>query len=122
MRNASPGWGQALGGRPNPAMDGILDRMARRHMLWPMSKVDEVPQETRRASLFRNGRNQALRIPKAFELPGSEVLVHREGGRLIIEPVEEKKGLLMVLAGFDPLDEEFPDIDGDTLPLDDIRL
>ena len=91
-------------------------------MLQPMPKVGEASQETRRASLFRNGRNQALRIPKAFELPGSEVLVHREGGRLIIEPVEEKKGLLAVLSGFDPLDEEFPDIDRDTLPLDDIRL
>jgi virulence-associated protein VagC len=34
-----------------------------------MPKVGEVSQETRRASLFRNGRNQALRIPKAFELP-----------------------------------------------------
>jgi antitoxin VapB len=86
-----------------------------------MPKADEVSHETRRASLFRNGRNQALRIPKAFELPGTEVLVHREGDRLIIEPVE-KKGLLAVLAGFEPLDEKFPDIDGDTLPLDDIRL
>jgi antitoxin VapB len=87
-----------------------------------MPQVDDVLPETRRAALFRNGRNQALRIPKAFELPGNEVLVHRDGDRLIIEPVEEKKGLLAVLAGFEPLDEEFPDIDGDTLPLDDIRL
>lgn len=87
-----------------------------------MRKVDEVSQGTRCASLIGNGRNQALRIPKAFELPGSEVLVHRGGDRLIVEPVEKKKGLLAVLAGFDPLDEEFPDIDGDTLPLDDIRL
>ena len=87
-----------------------------------MPKLDRLSQETRRASLFRNGRNQALRIPKAFELPGTEVLVHREGDRLIVEPVEMKKGLLAVLAGLDPLDEEFPDIDGDALPLDDIRL
>jgi antitoxin VapB len=87
-----------------------------------MQKVDDPSLEIRRASLFRNGRNQALRIPKAFELPGTEVLVHREGDRLIVEPVVKKKGLLAVLSGLDPLDEEFPDIDGDTLPLDDIRL
>ena len=102
--------------------DCLLDSVTSWPMLRPMPKVDDVSPGTRRASLFRNGRNQALRIPKAFELPGTEVLVHREGDRLIIEPVEEKKGLLAVLAGFDPLDEEFPDIDGDTLPLDDIRL
>lgn len=84
--------------------------------------ADEPFHDTRRASLFRNGRNQALRIPKAFELPGNEVLVHREGDRLIVEPVVKKKGLLAVLAGLGPLDEEFPDIDENTLPLDDVRL
>jgi len=78
-----------------------------------MPKAGDPSQEPRRASLFRNGCNQVLRIPKAFELPGTEVLVHREGDRLIVEPVAKTKGLLEVLAGFDPLDEEFPDIDGD---------
>ncbi|MFN3673847.1 MAG: antitoxin, partial [Bosea sp. (in: a-proteobacteria)] len=42
---------------------------------------------TRHARLFRNGRNQAIRIPVEFELPGEEALIHREGHRLIIEPV-----------------------------------
>ena len=63
-----------------------------------------------------------MRIPKAFELPGDEVMVHREGNRLIIEPISKKLGLLAVLAELEPLDEDFPDIDEGLLPLDDIDL
>ena len=69
--------------------------------------------------LFRNGRNQALRIPREFELPGDAAIVHKEGNRLIVEPVM-KRGLLARLANWQPLDEEFPEI-GD-LPLDDVNL
>lgn len=82
----------------------------------------EPSKETRRAALFRNGRNQALRIPKAFELPGEEVLIHREGDRLVIEPVKERKGLLATLDELGPLDEEFPDTDEGLLPLKDVDL
>ena len=32
-------------------------------------------QTGRRARLFRNGRNQALRIPLRFELPGKEAII-----------------------------------------------
>jgi antitoxin VapB len=83
---------------------------------------DDHPTEARRASLFRNGRNQALRIPKVFELPGDEVMVYREGNRLIIEPITKKRGLLETLAELQPLDDELPDVDGALLPLDDIDL
>jgi antitoxin VapB len=34
--------------------------------------------EHRHVRLFRNGRNQALRIPVEFELPGDEAIIHRE--------------------------------------------
>lgn len=43
-----------------------------------------------RAKLFANGRSQAVRLPKAFRLEGTEVLIHREGSRLILEPVDAK--------------------------------
>ena len=43
---------------------------------------------TRRVRFFRNGANQAVRIPREFELPGEEAIVRREGDTLIIEPVE----------------------------------
>ena len=78
--------------------------------------------------LFRNGANQAVRIPKEFELPGKDALIHREGNKLIIEPVTPKlvKGsvaaLLAVLATMQPIDEDFPEVDEGLLPLDDIDL
>jgi DNA transformation protein and related proteins len=38
----------------------------------------------RHLGLFRNGRNQAVRIPVEFELPGDEAIMHRDGDRLVI--------------------------------------
>jgi antitoxin VapB len=67
----------------------------------------------RHVRLFRNGRNQAVRIPVEFELPGDEAIIHRDGDRLVIEPVR-KRGLLALLATMKPLDEDFPDIEDPT--------
>ena len=67
-------------------------------------------QIERRVRLFTNGRNQALRIPRDFELPGQEAIIRKEGNRLIVEPVA-KPSLLAVLATLDPLDEALPDIE-----------
>jgi antitoxin VapB len=64
----------------------------------------------RHVRLFRNGRNQAVRIPVEFELPGDEAIMHRDGDRLIIEPVR-KRGLLALLDTMEPVEEPFPDID-----------
>ena len=66
---------------------------------------------SRRARLFRNGRNQALRIPREFELVADEVDIYREDHRLIIEPVERSPTLAEVLSTLAPLDEDFPNID-----------
>ena len=63
---------------------------------------------SRRATLFTNGSNQAIRIPRDFELPGKEALIRKEGDRLIIEPVPPPR-LLAVLATLEPIDETFPD-------------
>ncbi len=63
----------------------------------------------REVRLFRNNRNQAVRIPVEFELPGERARIWREGDRLIIEPVREA-GLLALLAGWERLDEDFPEI------------
>jgi antitoxin VapB len=68
----------------------------------------------RHVRLFRNGRNQAVRIPVEFELPGDEAIMHREGDRLVIEPVR-KRGLVALLKSMKPLGEEFPAID-DAVP------
>ena len=66
--------------------------------------------EQRHVRLFRNGRNQAVRIPVEFELPGNEAIMHREGDRLVIEPVR-KRGLVALLKSMKPLDESFPEIE-----------
>jgi antitoxin VapB len=65
--------------------------------------------DARRVKLFRNGRNQAVHIPLEFELPGDEAILHRDGEKLVIEPVR-KRGLLALLKTMKPLDEEFPEI------------
>jgi antitoxin VapB len=61
----------------------------------------------RHVKLFRNGRNQAVRIPREFELPGQHALMRKEGDRLIIEPAP-KSSLLATLAMLPTLDEDFP--------------
>lgn len=78
-------------------------------------------QPQRHVKLFRNGRNQALRIPREFEFEGDEAIVRKEGDRLIVEPVQQG-GLLSVLARLEPLDEEFPDVDETLPPLNDVEL
>ena len=70
--------------------------------------------ERRHVRLFRSGRNQAVRIPVEFELPGDEAIMHCDGDRLVIEPVR-KRGLIALLKLMTPLDEQFPRID-DAVP------
>ena len=81
-----------------------------------------MPTTQRRTRLFRNGRNQALRIPREFELPGDEVIIIKDGNRLILQPVPEHPDLLTLLSELAPIDEEFPDVDAGLPPLDDIHL
>jgi antitoxin VapB len=63
----------------------------------------------RHVKLFRNGRNQAVRIPREFELPGQDAVMHKDGPRLIIEPAPPRS-LLAVLATLRPIKEDFPTI------------
>lgn len=42
------------------------------------------------ASLFKNGRNQAVRLPKGLEFEGiSEVEIRREGNSIILTPLRK---------------------------------
>jgi antitoxin VapB len=75
----------------------------------------------RQVRIFRNGRNQAIRIPREFEFAGEEVLIRRDGDRLIIEPVASRS-LVALLASWDPVEESFPDVDAGLLPLDDVEI
>lgn len=73
----------------------------------------------RHVRLFRNGRNQAVRIPREFEMAGEDAIMRKEGNRLILEPAPPKS-LLAVLAGLQALDEDFPAIE--ELPADEVEL
>jgi antitoxin VapB len=65
--------------------------------------------EQRHVKLFRSGRNQAVRIPVEFELPGDGAIMHRDGERLVIEPVR-RRGLVALLRSMKPLKDEFRNI------------
>ena len=65
----------------------------------------------RHVKLFRNGRNQAVRIPREFELPGEDAIMRKEGDKLIIETMPPKKSLLQLLDEWEPIEEEFPEIE-----------
>lgn len=81
------------------------------------------PPSPQQAELFRHEGSQAVRIPVDFEFPGDCVMIHRDGVRLIIEPVA-RKDLLGVLAGLGPLGPEdlFPDVDDKLLPMKAIEF
>ena len=64
----------------------------------------------RHVKLFKNGRNQAVRIPREFELPGEDAIIRKEGDKLIIEPAP-KRSLVALLDTLEPLDEDFPEIE-----------
>lgn len=66
-----------------------------------------MPTAGRHVKLFKNGRNQAVRIPREFELPGEDAIMRKEGDKLIIEAAPPQS-LLALLATLSPLDEEFP--------------
>ena len=43
------------------------------------------------ARLFRNGRSQAVRLPKEFRFEGQEVSIRKDGKRVILEPLKRKR-------------------------------
>ena len=78
----------------------------------------------RSAKLFRNGRSQAVRLPKEFEFEGKEVLISRiEDGKLVIEAKPKLLSTLDWLKENGPI-EDFPTDPGDDglLPLDDVKF
>jgi len=69
--------------------------------------------QERRVRLFKNGQNQAVRIPREFELPGHEAIMRKDGERLIIEPVVGRSLLALLDSWEGDLadDEAFPEIE-----------
>jgi antitoxin VapB len=83
------------------------------------------PSKPKEAKLFRNNRSQAVRIPVEFELPGDRVLIHRDGSKLIIEPVSRPTNIIELLAQWQqeaPLgpEDQFPAVDDTSAHPEDI--
>jgi len=57
---------------------------------------------TKTAKIFKHGRSQAVRLPKEFRMPGTEVRVRRIGRSVLLEPIGVP---FDVKAWFDKLDE-----------------
>jgi antitoxin VapB len=73
-------------------------------------KIVSPDPAARTVRLVRKGRSQVVQIPREFELPGKDAVMRKENGRLVIEPVPPNN-LLELLASWEPLEEEFPEID-----------
>ncbi|MBW4540993.1 MAG: AbrB/MazE/SpoVT family DNA-binding domain-containing protein [Myxacorys chilensis ATA2-1-KO14] len=72
-------------------------------------------QNSRHVSLLTSGQDQVLTIPPEFALSGTEVLLRKEGHRLIIEPIPPSS-LLSLLSTLQDITDDFPDIDDGLLP------
>lgn len=119
-------------GKPDASLPEIEDFKGGAILLiaspyWPMYRhmlpLDPAfPKNARKVALFRNGANQAIRIPREFELPASEALILREDDHLIIKAVPRRPSLLQTLAKLEPLEESFPDVDTSLLPAEAVDL
>lgn len=54
---------------------------------------------------FKSGCRQYVRIPRKWELPGSEAVIRKDGNRLIVSPTPTKT-LLAALRRLGPLPEK----------------
>lgn len=59
------------------------------------------------AKLFRNGRSQAVRLPKEFRFEGDEVRIRREGKRVILEPLKKRGWPKGYWTSWKPLSDDF---------------
>ncbi len=75
--------------------------------VWHMPKEKPPVGQIRHVKIFRNGRNQAVRIPRELELPGNDAVIYREGTRLVIEPMQ-RPSLSRLLASWAPLKVGLP--------------
>jgi antitoxin VapB len=76
-------------------------------------------ETARPVRLFRNGSNQAVRIPRDLELPGQDALISREGDAIVIRPAPPRS-LLAALRTWAPIEEDFPAVD--ELPVEPVNL
>jgi antitoxin VapB len=67
------------------------------------------------AKLFQHGGSQAVRLPKAFRFPGSEVLIEKHGDEVVLRPVTHSQFKTFTEIARH-LAENFPDTDSEEFP------
>jgi len=72
------------------------------------------------AKIFDTGRSQAVRIPKAYRFDCDEVLVHRDGNRLILTPKPRRISEFFESPHFRKLSSDFP-TQIDDAPAEDVN-
>ncbi|MEO6078439.1 MAG: type II toxin-antitoxin system VapB family antitoxin [Steroidobacteraceae bacterium] len=58
-----------------------------------------------KAKIFWSGRSQAVRLPKEYRFKGTEVRIRRQGGAIVLTPIEDEWAWLKRVIG--PVDEAF---------------
>ena len=71
--------------------------------------------------LSQQGKQRLLILPEALKFTATEVTIRQENEKLIIEPLQ-KESLLETLSNLEDIEEEFPNIDDEILPLDSINF
>jgi antitoxin VapB len=72
------------------------------------SGIDQPEKPTQTAKLFKNGRSQAVRLPKEFRFEGEEVYVRREGRSIVLTPKDKVRNENPWQDFFDALDSFDP--------------
>ena len=76
------------------------------------------------AKVFKNGRSQAIRIPKELRVPTREVYIEKDGERLIIVPKYEDRTRKIgeILRELKEFSDEDLRLDVEDLPLEERSL
>jgi antitoxin VapB len=102
-------------------VSGLLEALIHRHRSDIYRTIDTNPERfmSATAKIFKHGRSQAVRLPKAFRLPGDEVRVTKVGDRVILEPLTTSGSMPWALIDqigdkpFMPEGREQPDMPAD---------
>lgn len=72
--------------------------------------------ESDTAKLFTSGGSQAVRLPKAYRFEGTQVLIWRDGDKVVLEPLPKRartkaevEAMWARIAALDDADDPFPE-------------
>ena len=86
--------------------------------------MSNMKREEREVSLFRDGRTQAVRIPKEFEMDADEAVMWKDpDGTIHIRPKGKKMTpaeVIRLLRAQPPVNEDWPEVE--ELPLGPVDL